>query len=166
MITMQRINKFFGSSTISNHVKEKAMSNVFKQSPEKHTTEKNKNNAPGCNPDAITAVIHHVNHNWQVHSPYHQWMGFGQHFKVWVFKKLCLAFIINFSGNFFLFLYSKNSFNDEAFQRQYTIIYSTVTILKNILLCISIPIKEHHKGLTNNTFDSLFDNFHPFQNKN
>ena len=77
---------------------------------------------------------------------------------------ISVAFIINFSGNFFLFLYSKNSFNDEVFQRQYTIIYSSVTILKNILLCISILVKENKKSLTNNPFDSVFDNLHPFNN--
>jgi hypothetical protein len=80
-----------------------------------------------------------------------------------------VAFIINFSGNFFLFLYSKNSFNNEEFQRQYTIIYSTVTILKNLLLCIAVMIKE--RKIEN---DSLFPDdtqvelgsFHPFKDLN
>ena len=55
---------------------------------------------------------------------------------------ISVAFIINSSGNFFLFLYSKNSFNDEIFKKQYTIIYVIVTVIKNLLLCISILIKE------------------------
>ena len=55
---------------------------------------------------------------------------------------ICSAFIINFSGNFFLFIYSKNSFNDLEFQKQYTVIYTTVTVIKNILLCIGVLIKE------------------------
>ena len=75
-----------------------------------------------------------------------------------------VAFIINFSGNFFLFLYSKNSFNDEVFQRQYTIIYSSVTILKNILLCISLLINENRKALPNHPFDRTFDSFKSLKN--
>ena len=55
---------------------------------------------------------------------------------------ISVAFIINSSGNFFLFLYSKNSYGDPSFNTQYTLIYSTVTILKNVLLCVSVPIKE------------------------
>ncbi len=78
---------------------------------------------------------------------------------------ISVAFIINFSGNFFLFLYSKNSYNDEEFRRHFLIIYSTVTILKNILLCIGVMIKEN-KNDTNSDFHSLksdFD-FYPFKN--
>jgi hypothetical protein len=73
------------------------------------------------------------------------------------------AFILNFSGNFFLFLYSKNSYNDEAFNRQYLIIYGTVTIAKNILLSISAIIKEN-QSIENGAhpFDSKLDMFHPF----
>jgi hypothetical protein len=55
---------------------------------------------------------------------------------------ISVAFIINFSGNFFLLLASVNSFQDEAFRNAFTIIYSSVTILKNILLCVAVTIKE------------------------
>ena len=55
---------------------------------------------------------------------------------------IAVAFIIYFAGNFFLFLYSKNSFNDDAFKLQYTIIYSFVTILKNILLCVGVSVVD------------------------
>lgn len=54
---------------------------------------------------------------------------------------IAVAFIIYCSGNFFLFLYS-NQQNDEQFKLQYTLIYSTFTILKNILLCIGVMIKQ------------------------
>jgi len=70
---------------------------------------------------------------------------------------ISVAFIINFSGNFFLFLYSKNSFNNEEFQRQYTIIYSSVTILKNILLCISVTIKDKEANEIHSLHDSFID---------
>jgi hypothetical protein len=60
---------------------------------------------------------------------------------------ISVAFIINFSGNFFLFLYSKNSYNNNAdFQKYYVIIYGTITIIKNILLCISA--RTHQENTT------------------
>ena len=67
---------------------------------------------------------------------------------------ISVAFIINSAGNFFLFLYSQNSFNDEIFKKQYTLIYTTVTVIKNLLLCLSIVIKEKKDTLPP---DSLFD---------
>jgi hypothetical protein len=82
---------------------------------------------------------------------------------------ISVAFIINFSGNFLLFVYSQISDpNDEAFQKQYTIIYTTVTIVKNILLCIGMTLKENKKK--DHYSDSMLpgaelDAFYPF-NKN
>lgn len=55
---------------------------------------------------------------------------------------IVVAFTLYCSGNFFLFLYSKNATNNDEFRFQYTLIYSTFTILKNILLCIGILIKQ------------------------
>ena len=76
---------------------------------------------------------------------------------------ISVAFIINFSGNFFLFLYSKTSYNDEAFRRQFTIIYSSVTILKNILLCIGVSLKDNMDNTSSvMRFESNFDPIHPF----
>ena len=80
---------------------------------------------------------------------------------------ISVAFIINFSGNFFVFIYSKTSYNDDSFKRQFTIIYSSVTILKNILLCIGVMIKEKKSMNTLNgisNFDSESESFNPFQN--
>ena len=78
-----------------------------------------------------------------------------------------VAFILNFSGNFFLFIYSKNSFDSVEFQRQYTIIYSSVTILKNVLLCIAVSIKEKRKEVQfdNSYIDSSLDNSLLFKNE-
>ena len=79
---------------------------------------------------------------------------------------ISVAFIINFSGNFFLFLYSKNSYIDDAFKRQYTIIYTTVTVLKNVLLCISISIREKTENPSQSNFlDIDLDSFNPIKNK-
>jgi hypothetical protein len=79
---------------------------------------------------------------------------------------ISVAFIINSSGNFFLFLYGKNSFNDEIFKKQYTIIYTTVTVLKNLLLCISILIKENTGDSSpHHPIDIDLDTIHPITNK-
>jgi hypothetical protein len=53
-----------------------------------------------------------------------------------------VAFLINFSGNFLLFVYSETSNKDVDFKINYAIIYSTVTIIKNILLCVAVTMKE------------------------
>lgn len=79
---------------------------------------------------------------------------------------ISVAFIINSSGNFFLFLYSKSSYNDPSFKTQYTIIYGVVTVLKNIFLCISIPIKEHsQKSTLNESLNIDLDPFKPIETK-
>ena len=77
---------------------------------------------------------------------------------------ISVAFIINFSGNFFLFLYSQTSFNDDAFRRQFTIIYSSVTILKNLLLCIGVSLRDINTNVSSNgiRFESELDAIHPF----
>lgn len=80
---------------------------------------------------------------------------------------ISVAFIINSAGNFFLFLYSKNSYNDDVFKRQYTIIYTTVTVIKNLLLCISIFIKESPKIESDKeVFDIDLDSFNQIKNQN
>jgi hypothetical protein len=80
---------------------------------------------------------------------------------------ISVAFIINSSGNFFLFLYGQNSYDDEIFKKQYTIIYTTVTVIKNILLCISILIKEKNENTSSDQLiDIDLDSFHPIKNQN
>lgn len=80
---------------------------------------------------------------------------------------ISVAFIINSAGNFFLFLYSKTQFNDDIFKKQYTIIYTTVTVIKNLLLCISIFIKETPKNESDKViFDVDLDSFNPSKNQN
>ncbi len=72
------------------------MSNVFKETPEKHTAKESKDNSSGSEARAGSTVIQHIDHNRQIHSPDHQWMCFGKHFQVWIFEKLGLPFIMNF----------------------------------------------------------------------
>ena len=82
---------------------------------------------------------------------------------------ISVAFILNFSGNFFLLLSSVNSFDNEVFRDTFTIIYSSVTIIKNVLLCISVSIKEtdtENKSLNDLGIDPELDKYLPFKNKN
>ena len=55
---------------------------------------------------------------------------------------LSVAFLIYFSGNFFLFLYSNSIRNEPGWKEQYTLIYSSIAILKNILLCMAILVNS------------------------
>jgi hypothetical protein len=73
-------------------------------------------------------------------------------FQTFVFW-FAVAFIINFAGNFLLFVYSETSNKETDFKNNYTIIYSTVTILKNILLCLAVIIKETPVKVINNPND-------------
>ena len=80
---------------------------------------------------------------------------------------ISVAFILNSAGNFFLFLYSKNSYNDDVFKKQYTLIYTTITVLKNLLLCIAISMKEKPDSLPQTNFlDVDLDSFNPIKKQN
>ncbi|MBL0057310.1 MAG: hypothetical protein IPP31_14295 [Chitinophagaceae bacterium] len=78
---------------------------------------------------------------------------------------IAVGFIVYCSGNFFLFLYSKNSYIDSSFKLQYSIIYSTVTILKNIMLCIGVSRKKE-KIKENAMFPLKYDSDFLFPSKN
>jgi len=71
-----------------------------------------------------------------------------------------VAFLINFSGNFLLFVYSETSNKEADFKINYTIIYSTVTIIKNLLLCIAVTMKEN-LNKTNSNNANLIPNLDP-----
>jgi hypothetical protein len=80
---------------------------------------------------------------------------------------ISVAFIINFSGNFFVLLSSVNSFENVAFRNTFTIIYSSLTILKNILLCIAVSIKEtksDNQFIDGISLDPELDTYLPFKN--
>ena len=96
MIAMQCIGKFLSPFTFSHHMKKETMSNVFKETPEKHTAEESKDNSSGSKTRTGAAVIQHIYHNRQIHPPDNQRMCFGQHFEVRVFEKLSLPFIMYF----------------------------------------------------------------------
>jgi hypothetical protein len=51
------------------------------------------------------------------------------------------AFIIYFSGTFFLFIYSQSYYQNPDFQVTYSIVVGSFTILKNLMLSIAFIIK-------------------------
>lgn len=75
---------------------------------------------------------------------------------------IAVAFAIYCAGNFFLFLYSNNVTKNAEFLYYYTLIYSTFTIFKNILLSIGIILKQPDMNINDSgtlTHDIIFDDF-------
>ena len=81
---------------------------------------------------------------------------------------ISVAFLIYFSGNFFLFLFSISMFKNMNFKMEYTIIYGTVTIFKNIFLCSAIWVNANREDeKDNNTpIDVDLGTFNPLPNQN
>ena len=53
-----------------------------------------------------------------------------------------IGFLLNFSGTFFLYLFSITMSKDPSFKDQYHIIYGGITIIKNILLSVAVIINH------------------------
>ena len=66
-----------------------------------------------------------------------------------------VALLINFSGNFLLYVYSETSDKEPNFKTNYAIVYSTVTIIKDILLCLAVTMKEDGINKSNQGNDFL-----------
>lgn len=64
---------------------------------------------------------------------------------------ICVGLFIYFTGNFFFFLFV-NSSSDLLFARQMKIVYSFVTIIKNLLLCLAFFAHEYPPK-TNDSFE-------------
>ena len=82
---------------------------------------------------------------------------------------ISVAFLIYFSGNFFLFLFSKTMFKNPNFRAEYTAIYGTVTIIKNLFLCAAVIVNhaETKNGLNiPKPIDVDLGTFNPLPNQN
>jgi len=78
---------------------------------------------------------------------------------------ISVGFLIYFSGNFFLFLFSRSMINNLEFRFQYTVIYSTVTIIKNIFICTAIIVNAKNGDQLNSpnkNMDIDLDTAYPF----
>ena len=60
-------------------------------------------------------------------------------FNFWVI----IAFLIYFSGTFFLYIMTENMWEDKAFRKLYFVINISFNILKNILLCVAMCMKTN-----------------------
>ena len=95
MIAMECIDKFLCLATVSHHMKQEAMGNIFKKGPEEHSTQKSEDD-PRCGiMQGIAAIKQHISYHGQIHAPNHQGMGFGKHFKKIIPEKPCLSLIVN-----------------------------------------------------------------------
>lgn len=82
---------------------------------------------------------------------------------------ISIAFLIYFSGNFFLFLYSKNFIQNKEFRTLYHIIYGSVTIIKNLFLCVGVYLTVFTKPIPNLPDQSVnldLDHFNPIDKQN
>ena len=80
---------------------------------------------------------------------------------------ISIAFLIYFSGTFFLYLSYYSVLNDPEFRKQYQIIYGSVTIIKNILLCIGVFVYKSISTFENNSAihpNVDLENFNPLLN--
>gem|GEM_PF-930514 len=82
-----------------------------------------------------------------------------------------VAFLLYFSGNFFLFLFSTSMLKNPEFRNQYVIIYGTVTIIKDILLTVAVVVHAFIGYLRNGFSDRPpikidLDTFYPTTNTN
>ena len=83
---------------------------------------------------------------------------------------ISVGFLIYFSGNFFLFLFSSILFNDPQFRPTFILVYNVVTIIKNIFLCTAIIVNafssnNNSKAPISNKIDLDLDTFNPFTKK-
>lgn len=83
-----------------------------------------------------------------------------------------VAFLLYFSGNFFLFLFSTSMLKNPEFRTQYVIIYGTVTITKDILLAVAVLVHAYIGHLRNENREGSkpikinLDSFYPTPNTN
>jgi hypothetical protein len=81
---------------------------------------------------------------------------------------IAAGLLIFFAGNFFLLVYSINLIEDSHFRNQYRTIYNSFNILKNLLICVALFIKETDAPVNpnKNPFDMLEDYPYPFNKQN
>lgn len=86
MVAMQGVNKFGSPRCFWHPVKNKPVCYVFKKCPEKHAAKKDKQNAASAEIIPCSGRVNKKSHDRDIHSPYHQWMGFCQCLKEITFK--------------------------------------------------------------------------------
>ena len=80
----------------SDHMKNPAVHDVFKKSPEKHAGQEKKGGLATTETKSCHGKIGEADEHGQVHAPDHQGMGLGQKFKGGILKQLRLPLVMNF----------------------------------------------------------------------
>ena len=75
-----------------------------------------------------------------------------------------IAFLIYFSGTFFLYLMTERMMHDVSFQKQYFVINISFNILKNLLLCVAMTMRLNTVKQEKSVIPDLDDDFY-IQNK-
>ena len=68
---------------------------------------------------------------------------------------ITVAFMISFSGNFFLFLFSRTNIKDPSFVANYNLVNGSFILIKNIILSISIWV-NYQNWKSSKTRTSIF----------
>jgi hypothetical protein len=81
---------------------------------------------------------------------------------------IIIAFLIFFSGTFFLYIYAENVVNDKAFQNQYAVINSGFNLLKSILFSVAMLMKppESQVNFPDESHISNWNHTRSFKNVN
>src|SRR6476646_2686261 len=95
VVAMKDIDKFSRSRVFGHKMEDKTMHNVFKQSPEDHSADKQDHDTRRIKCQCVTAKIDQANHYRQVNTPDHQWMSLRKYFQVLALEQTGLSLIMD-----------------------------------------------------------------------
>ena len=96
VIAMKNINDFLPTLAFGFHMKNKSVGDIFKECPEEHPTEKNKQDSTGAVIIFCSRCINDKGQDRDVHTPDNQRIRLCQGFQEIVFEQAYLSFIVNF----------------------------------------------------------------------
>jgi len=68
---------------------------------------------------------------------------------------IIISFIIYFAGTFFIYILSKNNFIDKSFQELYTLINSSILILRNIIITTAFLQSSKQENFNHNQLSRI-----------
>ncbi len=71
-----------------------------------------------------------------------------------------IAFLIYFSGTFFLYLMTERMMDSPSFQKMYFVINNSFNILKNLLLCVAMTMRLNSVKQQKSVIPDLDDDFY------
>ena len=96
MVPMKGVHKFGSARCFWHPMKNKAMGDIFKECPEKHTSKENQQDGAGAVIVLSGCQVNDIGQDRDIHSPDYQWMGLGQCFQEITLEKPGLPLIMYF----------------------------------------------------------------------